>query len=62
MLRTAFTELLGVELPLVQAGMGSVAFAELAAAVSAAGGLGTIALVQLPPDTDWTKKPSATPT
>ena len=49
MLRTRFTELLGLELPIVQAGMGSIARAELAAAVSDAGGLGTIALVQLPP-------------
>ena len=36
---------LGVELPVVQAGMGGVARHELAAAVSEAGGLGTIATV-----------------
>jgi NAD(P)H-dependent flavin oxidoreductase YrpB (nitropropane dioxygenase family) len=42
-------ERLGVELPIVQAGMGGgLAGAELAAAVSAAGGLGTIGI--LPPD------------
>jgi NAD(P)H-dependent flavin oxidoreductase YrpB (nitropropane dioxygenase family) len=42
-LRTAFTELLGIEWPIVQAGMGGVARAPLATAVSEAGGLGTIA-------------------
>jgi len=44
MLRTKFCELFSVEYPIVCAGMGSVARANLAAAVSEAGGLGTIAL------------------
>ena len=44
MLKTRLTELFGVEYPIVSAGMGGVALAELAAAVSNAGGIGTIAL------------------
>jgi NAD(P)H-dependent flavin oxidoreductase YrpB (nitropropane dioxygenase family) len=48
-LRTAFTDLLGIEWPIVQAGMGGVARAPLAAAVSEAGGLGMIAHPALPP-------------
>jgi nitronate monooxygenase len=47
---SALLERLGVELPVVQAGMGGgISGHELAAAVSEAGGLGTIAL--LPPET-----------
>jgi nitronate monooxygenase len=46
---TPLLERLGVELPVVQAGMGGgIARAELAAAVSEAGGLGTLGI--LPPD------------
>ena len=41
-LHTPLCDLLGIELPIVQAGMGYVARAELAAAVSAAGALGMI--------------------
>ena len=41
-LRTPLCDLLGIEFPIVQAGMGYVARAELAAAVSAAGALGVI--------------------
>lgn len=44
MLKTRFCELFGIEYPIVCAGMGGVALAKLAAAVSEAGGLGTIAL------------------
>ena len=44
MLKTRFCELFGIEYPIVCAGMGGVALASLAAAVSEAGGLGTIAL------------------
>ena len=50
MLRTKFCELFGVEYPIVCAGMGAVARANLAGAVSEAGGLGTIALAGLSPD------------
>ena len=42
-LRTRLTELVGIEHPIVQTGMGYVAGARLAAATSAAGGLGIIA-------------------
>src|SRR5262249_26953884 len=48
MLPTRFTELIGCELPIQQAGMGGVAGPDLAVAVSAAGGLGTIALHTVP--------------
>jgi nitronate monooxygenase len=41
-LRTRITELLGIEHPIVQGGMHYVGFAEMAAAVSDAGGLGII--------------------
>jgi NAD(P)H-dependent flavin oxidoreductase YrpB (nitropropane dioxygenase family) len=47
MLRTRICDLFGIELPIVSAGMGGVALARLAAAVSEAGGLGTIALAGL---------------
>ena len=41
-LRTPLTDLLGLEVPIVQSGMGLVAGPELAAAVSEAGGLGIL--------------------
>ena len=50
MLKTRFTELFGIEYPIVSAGMGGVALAELAAAVSNAGGIGTIALAGFTPE------------
>lgn len=46
-MRTALTELLGIRYPIVQTGMGYVAGARLAAATSAAGGLGIIASATL---------------
>jgi nitronate monooxygenase len=50
-LRTRFSELLGIEYPIVQGGMMWVGRAELAAAVSDAGGLGILtALTQPTPD------------
>ena len=50
-LRTRFTELVGIEHPIVQGGMMWVGRAELAAAVSNAGGLGLLtALTQPSPD------------
>ncbi|MFO7262946.1 MAG: hypothetical protein A6D91_05300 [Bacillaceae bacterium G1] len=45
MIRTRFTELVGIEYPLMLGGMFQVGRAELAAAVSEAGGLGTITSV-----------------
>ncbi|MDF1564893.1 MAG: nitronate monooxygenase family protein [Deltaproteobacteria bacterium] len=50
-MKTRITELLGIEHPIIQGGMHYVAFAELAAAVSNAGGLGIItALTQKTPE------------
>jgi nitronate monooxygenase len=46
MLSTRFTDLVGCTVPIQQAGMGRVSPPELAAAVSAAGGLGTVAARQ----------------
>jgi len=40
--KTAITELFGIQHPIIQGGMHYVGFAELAAAVSNAGGLGII--------------------
>jgi nitronate monooxygenase len=49
--KTRITELLGIEHPIIQGGMHYVGFAELAAAVSNAGGLGIITgLTQKTPD------------
>ncbi len=50
MLTTALTRLLGVRHPIIQAGMGSEAGARLAAAVSNAGGLGTLGSIGRAPD------------
>ena len=50
-IRTPFTRLLGIEHPIVQGGMQWVGRAELAAAVSNAGGLGILtALTQPTPE------------
>jgi NADH:quinone reductase (non-electrogenic) len=50
-MKTRITELLGIEHPIIQGGMHFVGFAELAAAVSNAGGLGIItALTQPTPE------------
>jgi NADH:quinone reductase (non-electrogenic) len=50
-MKTRITELLGIEHPIIQGGMHYVGFAELAAAVSEAGGLGIITgLTQRTPD------------
>ena len=49
--KTRITEMLGIEHPIVQGGMQSVGYAELASAVSNAGGLGTVtALTQKSPE------------
>jgi NAD(P)H-dependent flavin oxidoreductase YrpB (nitropropane dioxygenase family) len=48
MLHTRFTDRVGCELPIQQAGMGGVAGPDLAVAVSAAGGLGTVAVHMMP--------------
>jgi NADH:quinone reductase (non-electrogenic) len=50
-MRTKITELLGIEYPIIQGGMQWVGYAELASAVSNAGGLGILtALTQPTPD------------
>ena len=50
-MKTRITEMLGIEHPIIQGGMHYVGFAELAAAVSSAGGLGIItALTQQTPE------------
>jgi enoyl-[acyl-carrier protein] reductase II len=49
-LHTPLCDLLGIEFPIVQAGMGFVARAELCAAVSEAGGLGVIGAASLTPE------------
>jgi NAD(P)H-dependent flavin oxidoreductase YrpB (nitropropane dioxygenase family) len=48
-IRTALTNLLGIRYPIIQAGMGYVSAARLAAATSAAGGLGLIASATMDP-------------
>lgn len=47
-MKTRITELFGIERPIVQGGMHYVGFAEMAAAVSSAGGLGMITALTLP--------------
>ncbi len=49
MLSTRFTELVGVEHPVVLGGMGVGTSAPLVSAVSAAGGLGVLGCTHLPP-------------
>ena len=41
-MQTRLTELLGIEHPVMLAGMGGVSYHQLAAAVSEAGGIGTL--------------------
>ncbi len=50
MIRTTLCDLLGIEYPIIQGGMAWVSTAELAAAVSEAGGLGVIGSGAAPPD------------
>ncbi|MCC6639850.1 MAG: nitronate monooxygenase, partial [Deltaproteobacteria bacterium] len=49
-LRTPICDLFEIEHPIFLAGMGEVAMAELCAAVSEAGGFGTLGMVAAPPD------------
>ena len=49
-MRTRLTELLGVEHPVMLAGMGGVSYSRLVAAVSEAGGFGTMGAAPLPVD------------
>lgn len=50
MLRTAFTDLVGCNVPIQQAGMGSLAIPQLAAAVANAGAQGMVSVGWLPPE------------
>jgi len=47
-MKTRVTELLGIEYPIIQGGLAYLAYADLAAAVSNAGGLGQITAMSLP--------------
>jgi enoyl-[acyl-carrier protein] reductase II len=49
-IRTPICDLLGIEHPILLAGMGGVSFAELCAAVSNAGGFGTLGMAGRSPD------------
>jgi enoyl-[acyl-carrier protein] reductase II len=49
-LRTPICDLFDIEVPVFLAGMGGVAYAEVCAAVSEAGGYGTLGMAGVPPD------------
>ena len=49
-IRTALCDMLGIKYPIMLAGMGGVSYAELAAAVSNAGGFGTLGMAGRSPD------------
>ena len=51
-MRTRITELFGIRHPIIQGGMHYVGYAELAAAVSSAGGLGIITALTHPTPED----------
>jgi len=55
-MRTRITELLGIEHPIVQGGMHYVGYAELASAVSNAGGLGILTALTQPTPEDLAKE------
>jgi NAD(P)H-dependent flavin oxidoreductase YrpB (nitropropane dioxygenase family) len=48
--RTALCDLIGIDYPIVQSGMGAIAGPELVAEVCRAGGLGILAGLNVPPD------------
>ena len=54
-LRTPLTEMLGIEHPIIQGGMQYVGYAEMAAAVSNAGGLGILTALTQPTPEDLRK-------
>ena len=49
-LKTPLCDILGIEHPVMLAGMGGVSYAELCAAVSEAGGFGSLGMASVPPD------------
>ena len=50
--RTPICDLFGIEYPIFLAGMGEVAYADVCAAVSEAGGFGTLGMVGASPRAD----------
>ncbi len=59
-MKTRITEMFGIEHPIIQGGMHYVGFAQLAAAVSNAGGLGIITGLTQKPRNCWpAKSPNA---
>jgi NAD(P)H-dependent flavin oxidoreductase YrpB (nitropropane dioxygenase family) len=48
-LRTPLCDRLEIDVPIMQAGMGNVAYGRMAAAVSNAGGMGSIGGIAIPP-------------
>lgn len=48
-IRTPICDMLGIDYPILLAGMGGVSYGELAAAVSEAGGFGTLGMASVPP-------------
>ena len=61
-MKTAITELFGIQHPIIQGGMHYVGFAELAAAVSNAGGLGIITGLSRRRRSFWRRKSHAAAT
>lgn len=55
-MRTRITEMLGIEHPIIQGGMQWVGLAEMAAAVSNAGGLGIVTALTQPTPEDLAKE------
>ncbi|MEQ6388969.1 nitronate monooxygenase family protein [Bacillaceae bacterium S4-13-58] len=55
-MKTKITELLNIQFPIIQGGLAYLAYAELAAAVSNAGGLGQITAMSLPDPEELRKK------
>ncbi len=49
-LRTPLCDILGIEYPVMLAGMGGVSYAEVCAAVSEAGGFGSLGMASVPPE------------
>ena len=49
-IRTPLCDMLGIKYPIMLAGMGGVSYGELAAAVSSAGGFGTLGMAGRSPD------------
>lgn len=55
-IKTALTEMLGIQYPIIQGGMQYVGYAEMASAVSNAGGLGILTALTQPSPEDLRKE------